>query len=506
MTTRQNLFLGGLAVLLFLGALGWARERDPFVRDWLTLKTSNHESFKYVTVLPKPLRRYPVIIYAHGGGGSLMEDGQDLRQMAELGLAVVSLEYNRTNEDAFMPQFRALLLYLGRQKWADTSAITWVGFSLGADRMLDFALQHPELQPQILVQLSGAGLSESQSSNQLTSLRCPLLLVHGERDEVFPVTDTERLASILRTEDLPVELKILPGVSHDTGPDRGVVFRCIGEYCLTRLVGKNAWQSYHSIAQWQAGVMPLWLFWLPTAAWVVGWFAWSRRLKLNPNLKVKLRRHEAAFRWFAVLLATWALAETAIHLLIPCFPINDQTLAVARRFLIRPNQSADFEFLAAQPAWRGLKLRVLLTQVQLAGYNRKLVNWRLDDKDYQDYVLSPVITGKSGEEFNWRRSLWEEFYPRIRRENSPEDAARIIVRHLRERITVVSAPDLSRSVPTIWLKQVTDKAGFETIYVAALRSVGVPARINPEHQTELLDSGRWRPAPRPSVLEIDLTN
>ena len=72
----------------------------------------------------------------------------------------VSLEYDQTNETAFAVQFEALLRYLGRQKWADTNAIAWVGFSLGANRMLDFALQHPDQQPQLLVQLSGAGLPE----------------------------------------------------------------------------------------------------------------------------------------------------------------------------------------------------------------------------------------------------------------------------------------------------------------------------------------------------------
>ncbi len=71
-----------------------------------------------------------------------MNDGNDLRQMAELGLAVVSLEYNQTNEAAFDAQFEALLRYLDQQKWANTNAIAWVGFSLGANRMLDFALQH----------------------------------------------------------------------------------------------------------------------------------------------------------------------------------------------------------------------------------------------------------------------------------------------------------------------------------------------------------------------------
>jgi hypothetical protein len=96
--------------------------------------------------------------------------------------------------------------------------------------------------------------------------------------------------------------------------------------------------------------------------------------------------------------------------------------------------------------------------------------------------------------------LWEEFYPRIRHESLPEDAAKIVMRHLRERVTIVAAPGLPHEVPAIWLRQITDKTGFEIIYVAALRSVGVPARLNSQHQAEFWDGTKWDNAPRPSVV------
>ena len=188
-------FIPILAILLFLGALLWAREQDPFSRKWFTLRTADHGSVKCVAVFPKPLRPRPVIIYAHGAGGTLMNDGNDVRQMAELGLAVVSLEYNQTNETSFAPQFEALLHYVGRQKWADANAIAWAGFSLGANRLFDFALQHPEQQPRLLVQLGGAGLPEG------------------------------------KTNGLSAELRIIPDISNGMELDRGVVFRGIGECC-----------------------------------------------------------------------------------------------------------------------------------------------------------------------------------------------------------------------------------------------------------------------------------
>jgi len=504
-TCQSVRFVSGIfLVLIFLGALFWAKAQDPFSRDWFTLKTSAGDSFKCVVVLPKPIQKRPVILYAHGSGGTLINDGFELRQMAELGLAVVSLEYNQSNEVVSTAQFEAVLHYLASQKWADTNTIAWAGFSLGANRLLDFAQQHPKQAPQLLVQIGGRGFDSSTTNYQpSTNLRCPILLIHGEQDEIFPVSDTKQLASALQTNGVPVRSKILSGLSHGLEPERGIVFRSIGEYCRLHLGGD--WQNYHSITQWSAEAPPLWLFWSPAMIWAVGWFIWWQYRKPVSSEKTKLKRHEIALRWLAVLLAIWALAETAIHLVTPRFPVSDTTLQIARRFLVQAKERVDFETLATQPVWLQGKLKTLLDHVALSGYNRQLINWQLDDKIYQDYVLSPVVeistnSYQPSANSNWRRSLWEEFYPRIRHESLPENAAKIVVRHLRERVTIANLANPAREVSDIWLKQLTDEAGFEIIYVAALRSVGVPARLDAQNRAEFYDGGKWQTAPSPAVV------
>jgi acetyl esterase/lipase len=518
-------FFPVLFMLFFFGALFWAKWQDPFSRHWFTLKTADYGSFKCVAVFPKSQGRHPIIIYTHGSGGSLMNDGYELRQMAELGLVTVSVEYNQSNEVAFNSQFQSLLDYVGHQKWADTNAIAWVGFSQGANWMLDFALQHPNQQPQLLVQISGAGVSEVAEVPPLTlnpsplggarelqkqdfsragggnvaKFPCQVLLVHSDQDEIFPLADTKQFANILQSNGVPVELKIIPGLPRGMEPERGVVFRSVGEYCLTHLVGKNALQKYHSIAQWEAEAPRFWLFCLSAVGWVIGWNVWKRRHR-QPLEKIKLNRYEIILRWVAAILATWALTETAFRLVSPHCLVSERTLSVARRILVQPKQRADFETLACQPIWKKEKLKTLLDQVELAGYNRELINWQLDPTNYDNYVLSPVITGTPGERFDWRRPLWEEFYPRIRHESSPDDAARIVVRHLRERVTIAAIPDPPRDIPTIWLRQLTDETGFQIICVGALRSVGVPARLNSNRQAEFWDDLKWSAAPSPAVI------
>ena len=121
---------------------------------------------------------------------------------------------------------------------------------------------------------------------------------------------------------------------------------------------------------------------------------------------------------------------------------------------------------------------------------------------YRDFVLSPVITGNAGEQLNWRRPLWEEFYPLIRQESSIEVAAGIVVRHLCERVTIATGPNLPREVPTICLRQITDEVGFEVVYVAALRSVGAPARLDESGHAIFWGGGKWKTAPRPAIIRL----
>jgi hypothetical protein len=92
------------------------------------------------------------------------------------------------------------------------------------------------------------------------------------------------------------------------------------------------------------------------------------------------------------------------------------------------------------------------------------------------------------------------FYPRIRHESSLEDAAKIVLKHLRDRVNIAALSGLPHDVPNIWLKQITDEAGFEIIYVAALRAIGIPARLDSSSHAEFYAGNKWQTAPSPSYL------
>jgi predicted esterase len=230
-----------LTVLGFCVAMIWANNRnDPFERIEFSLKTTAGEKVNGIAILPRPVAKHPVVIYIHGSGESLLTIGPVLRQIAELGVAAIGIEYDQTNQGNFDEQFLALQNYLGNQSWAQSKATAWVGWDLGAQRTLSFILDHPNSQPQLLVQLSGGWVPEldlMRPTNLQSGplVRCPVLLVHGENDAMFPSAEVKRLATVLQTSGTSVNLCILPGEGHSIGEDRALVMRMVTEYCRANL-------------------------------------------------------------------------------------------------------------------------------------------------------------------------------------------------------------------------------------------------------------------------------
>ncbi len=221
--------------------MAWTKESDTFRRIEFSLTTPHSGETKEIAMLPNPDARFPVVIYVHGPGENLLSISDSLRQTAELGMAAVGIECNQTNQAAFGEEFAALQNYVQRQPWAQSNAVAWVGMSLGAQRTLRFILKHPDVQPQLLVLLSGGWDDELDSKikprdpQSAPCIRCPILLVHSDNDAVFALEDTKRLAALLDTNGVSVSLRVLPGAGHDFGLERPVVFRETAEYCRAHL-------------------------------------------------------------------------------------------------------------------------------------------------------------------------------------------------------------------------------------------------------------------------------
>jgi len=201
-------------------------------------------------------------------------------------------------------------------------------------------------------------------------------------------------------------------------------------------------------------------------------------------------------RFAAIIVMTIAIGLTGFHLGAPHLGVTKRSISIARKYLVPPNCATDFDLLASKPLWSEKKLKTLLTHVELANYTRQLVNWKLDDEIYREFVLSPGIEPRVDSDLDWRRELWEYFYPRIRKMTDVSFASEAIGSQLKGRFkldgTMENTP--ARSIHDTWQSrnQPVSQFEFEALTVAALRSSGIPARLNSNSCAEFWDGKEWR--------------
>ncbi len=258
----------------------------------------------------------------------------------------------------------------------------------------------------------------------------------------------------------------------------------------------------------------VWTFWMP-AVLIIGnlvllkrwWSLFGPALSFwkSDAAKGKVTWSSLVLEGLAVMSASAAISLTAIHLGLPRLSINDTTVSLAEMFLVQSQHKGDFEYLISKPAYQCKRLGAILNHVDLAELQRKQFYSDLDASIFQQFVLSPDVDDLPLNEIGWRRTLWENFYPRIRHDDDPVTAAQIVVRFSRERVGIDPGYRYRVGVETIWTQHMTDEAGFERIYVAALRSVGIAARLNEQNQTELWTGKEWQVAPKPLISSLNPT-
>jgi phospholipase/carboxylesterase len=120
------------------------------------------------------------------------------------------------------------------------SALALMGFSQGAMTALFAGLRRREA-PACILAYSGALLAPDSLTAEL-ACRPPVLLAHGEADEVVPAAASRAAESALRAAGVPVEALYLPRLGHgidDAGLSAGALF-------LQRYLASDARGAGHS--------------------------------------------------------------------------------------------------------------------------------------------------------------------------------------------------------------------------------------------------------------------
>jgi carboxymethylenebutenolidase len=164
----------------------------------------------------------PAIMLVHGSGGPLRGIDPFARQAAEMGVHVFVVHYfERTRhswvspaiiQDFFLDWLETLrdsINYIAAQPGVDPQRIGLLGFSLGG--FLSLALATQDRRITAVAELFG-GLPEHCIAD--AGKLPPVLILHGDRDNVVPVAEAERLESLLKQHRVLHEIKVYSNQGH----------------------------------------------------------------------------------------------------------------------------------------------------------------------------------------------------------------------------------------------------------------------------------------------------
>ena len=184
------------------------------------------------------------LLLCHGNAGNIGDRVLHAALLTTAGFDVLLFDYRgygrssgRPGEEGTYRDARAALAGLLEQPEVDPARVFYLGESLGAAVALDLALEHP---PAGLVLLSAfTGVRELgrlhypfvpaalipdayPSARRIHALRAPLLVLHGERDDIVPVAQGRALFD---AAPKPKRMRVFPGVGHnDLVPSAGAEF------------------------------------------------------------------------------------------------------------------------------------------------------------------------------------------------------------------------------------------------------------------------------------------
>lgn len=167
-------------------------------------------------------RLSPAVLLVHGSGGPLGGIDPFARQAAGLGVHVFAVHYfERTGhhwvspaviKDHFLDWLQTVegaVSYVAAQPGVDRERIGLLGFSLGA--YLSLALATRDRRIAAVAELFG-GLPDDFTYD--AARLPPVLILHGDRDTVVPVSEAEKLEALLREHHVPYEIKIYSNQGH----------------------------------------------------------------------------------------------------------------------------------------------------------------------------------------------------------------------------------------------------------------------------------------------------
>jgi carboxymethylenebutenolidase len=249
-----------VALLALAAAVGAADAKAEAKADATDSFQSGGKKVAVERFEPKGKGKHPALVMVHGSDG-MTRHGKAYRQaardLARRGYIVFLVHYfNRTgtktadkatiskNFLAWMGTLRDALQYAAKRPGVDRERVGMIGYSLGAYLSLSVAggsAEKGQVAVKCVVEYFG-GLPAVMGA--FLKQMPPVLILHGEDDEVVPVKEAKDLAALLDKKKLPYEMKLYPKQKHGfTGEDAEDAAERVYKFLGKHLSGKKTRNS-----------------------------------------------------------------------------------------------------------------------------------------------------------------------------------------------------------------------------------------------------------------------
>jgi pimeloyl-ACP methyl ester carboxylesterase len=180
------------------------------------------------------------VLYAHGNAGHVQRFAPAAAHIASLGFDVLLYDYrgygrsggDSEDETTLFADGRAALDYLVKVRGVPAGSVAHYGYSLGSAVAADLAVNHPcravvlvaplasisaqvsAMYPWLPAPFHALTRSRFDTVGKIGRARCPVMVVHGDRDEIIDVAQGHAVHAAARE---PKRLMIIPGGTHWLG-------------------------------------------------------------------------------------------------------------------------------------------------------------------------------------------------------------------------------------------------------------------------------------------------
>lgn len=487
-----RILVAAAVISALAGLIRWAKQTEDVKRIVLEVKARTaSKAFKWVILAPKGETTLPLIIYLCGEKMSFTIQGSIARRLAQAGFTCAYVKNVESHIELNEQSFGAFFSALNELPACHDKDIILLADNGDASLLIKTLATRVHCSPRMLVCVPGPNWQHADSINLIqieTKRALPIILIktsnigdnHSELEFV-----TKQLTHLRQ----PVFLFCYVDAGDTPTAKQLLIREAVDKACYYAYSTMGKPLPQHLKRRETTLGLPCFYPLICCAILLTCSVLWT-------NI--------ASYRKTGVLHAQTYLVLVACGLTTGLW-VGVLTITRWRPFtphIKNPNVLSDI----STTQWRrplAEENGALLDQYyDLATYNRSLVKWNVSDTTYNNYVLNPDLGSGKPMLLMCRDVFWKRFYPTVKNETSTIAAAAIVVRELREELTVDSTSTAVYKDPlSSWNDRITSENGFELSYVAALRSVGIPSRLTHEGLTELYNNDKWIRAPRPPTLQ-----